>query len=303
MEKTMEPLQFHDVERFFQQYFPEDVATKLTETSKLGGVFFGDEHVAIFAELCGLSTDHPIVQKLRIPYIIFGKHYFMLDAVVDDHSSSSDVLYVTHILFATFYQIVSELMTSTTPEKAMACAQIMAKRIAENTMAVENELIFRATPDPIGKAEEYAMMVGRSNCTILFYEIMCFLNNMEPHPEIVEVLFDVVHYMQMGDDVGDWTDDFENNIWTPLLKECAKHLESTENVSRQDIECALFTTGVYENHLRNIILGMNGIEERLKQIPEVKSTGVVAWIDKKRKFAHQLLREAIGTKLTYLSNG
>lgn len=283
------------------KYFPNEAnnLAELCHRDETG--FLGDFHIDVFAELSDFDENSSIVARLKIAYILISNLYFLLDATVDGHlRHPSDVLYTPHLVFLTLtfiYEIADEM--DLTKEQKRELSRIISQKMSANAKAVKNEMMYRSQDV---NSHDYQSIVGRSNSTILFYEIMSYLQKQEPNIQVKQILNDIVYYMQLGDDLGDWKKDLAEGNYTPLLQECFKRIPNAKKHELSLVEQELYINGVYEEYVSQIINGFDRLYTQTTSLKGISVTKLCAYIEKKRKDAYGLLEEMLKTKVVFLQN-
>lgn len=281
-------------------YLPNDIEKIRELCIKGNDSYWGKEHIDILAELAGLDEHDPIIDDLRIPYVLFSAHYFLLDAAVDQHlSDPADILFVTHMLFLTQSLIFQAILQRSEKLINNDLYRTIGRRVSENTFAIQKELNRRKSEFEFSEVD-YPIIVGRSNSTLLFYEILTLLEGHFPDQEILTLLSDLVFYLQLGDDIGDWEEDLERGNYTPLLQLCFKNLPQGQAHTKQMIEEQLFLKGVYEQYMSLLIKNFDRIGNSFSKLKNIKSKKAQAFIKDARNKAYQLITGVVSRKVSYI---
>jgi hypothetical protein len=259
--------------------------------------------VAILAELAGLADDDPVILRLSVPYILLSTHYFLLDAAVDGHADeATDVLATTQLLFLVSAMIGEELGGRLGAEERAAVYRRVAARLAENAAAVGIELGRRRGWE-LPNELDYRAGVGRSNSTLLFYDLLCALAGREPDAAVEALCGDLLYYLQMGDDLGDWRDDLWAGNRTMLIRECAARLPEEARDDPARIERELLLGGFYELYTARLVKNLDRIVGELRAMGELRSVRLQAYVETARGRALKLLTDVVRTKLEYVASG
>lgn len=295
--------QLKEFEDFVGIFFPPEDVKKIKIMSEKGGdSLWGYDHIDILGALAGFETRHPILDRLRLPYVLLSSHYFLLDDTIDHHLlQEDDVLYSTHLLFLVYSQVFLFTENSISEQAKTEFLQRIAKLISENASAIRLEIRQRAGFYKPSKDENYQMVAGRSNSTIQFYEILCFFAGKETNNKVISLLSDLVYYLQLGDDLGDWSQDFKRGNFTPLLQECFQQLPVDKRNDFSAIESVLYTSGIYEQYVAQIVNNLDRIKSQFLELHDVDARPTCKWIDGARSKAYYLLSNMIAKKLSFLS--
>lgn len=296
-------VQLQEFENYVGSLFPkEDVERLKTLCQKGSEALLGYDHVDILGALAGLKTGDPLLERLRMPYILLSSHYLLLDDVIDRHlAKEDDALYSSHLLLMAYSEIFLSLNADTPDEIKSDLVIRMANRVFENAYAVRQEIKQRTGLYQPNKDENYQMIAGRSNSTIQFYEILCLLTGRTPEEHIIHLLTELIYYLQLGDDLGDWNKDFQRNNFTPLIQECFLHLPAEKHSEISSIEEVLYTGGVYEKYVAQIVNNLDKIKTEFMEIKGIDTQPICEWIDGARSKAYYLLSNMVSKKLTLLA--
>jgi hypothetical protein len=283
------------------QYLGADSEHLLALCRRDRGRLVGHDHVEILAELAGLPDGTPVVERLTVPYILLSTHYFVLDAIVDGHAEDHlDVLSTTPLLFLAMVLVGDELQ-ALGPEDRRELLRRAGARIVENAGAVSIETERRRGWDPPNEVDVRAA-VGRSNSTLLFYDLLCALAGHPPDPDVERVLSDLLHHLQMGDDLGDWRQDLRAGNHTMLLRECAARLGRPTPPDARALERELLIDGGYEAYVGRLVGNLDRIARELRALEHVRSERAQAYVSAARVALVRVLTDVVRTKLTHVSD-
>jgi hypothetical protein len=306
MEERVKPsieAQFATFTEFAADFFPNDEKALRIVSCKGNEDIWGFNHIDILGALAGYANADPILDTLRIPYVVFSAHYFVLDDVIDENSSlEGDVLYITHLLFLTYARLLPLIAEKVPAAYQKQTLSNMSLRISQNADAIRNEVKRRSTYYEPGEID-YQIIVGRSNSTLQFYEILCWLKGNPPDQKIIQLLSDLVYYLQFGDDLGDWRKDFERKNYTVLLQECFRFLTADQRNNINAVEETLYTQGVYESYVARIVNNLDRIESEFQGFDQINVIPICDWIKGARAKAVYLLTNMVSKKMEYLAGG
>lgn len=295
-------IQLQEFDNYVGSLFPKEDTERLKVLCQKGSeALLGYDHVDILGALAGLKTGDPLLEKLRMPYILLSSHYLLLDDVIDHHlAKEDDALYSSHLLLMAYSEIFLSLKANTPEEIKLELVKRMANRVFENALAVRLEIKQRTGLYQPNKDDNYQMIAGRSNSTIQFYEILCMFTGKAPNDNIIHLLMELIYYLQLGDDLGDWNKDFKHGNFTPLIQECFLNLPTEKHSDISSIEKVLFTSGVYEKYVAQIVNNLDKIKMEFMEIKEIDTQPICEWIDGARNKAFYLLSNMVSKKLTLL---
>jgi len=283
------------------RYLGSDPHQLLALCKRDRGQFVGHNHVEILAELAGLPEGAPVVERLTVPYILLSTHYFVLDAIVDGHAEELlSVLSTTPLLFLATVLIADELR-DVAPETREELLCHVGRRVSENGHAVRAEIERRQGWEAPNEIDVRAA-VGRSNSTLLFYDVLCAHAGRPTDPAVERVLSELLYHLQMGDDLGDWQQDLRDGNHTILLRESVARLGQDVPPDRRAIERELFIDGGYESYVGRLVANLDRIAAKLRALDHVRSDRAQAYVAVARAALVRVLTEVIRTKLDHLAD-
>lgn len=296
--------QLQEFDNYVGSLFPKEDTERLKILCQKGSeALLGYDHVDVLGALAGLKTGDPLLEKLRMPYILLSSHYLLLDDVIDRHlAKEEDALYSSHLLLMAYSEIFLSLNANAAERTKLDLVKRMANRVFENAFAVRQEIKQRTGEYRPNKDENYQMIAGRSNSTIQFYEILCLLTGKTPDENIIYLLTELIYYLQLGDDLGDWNKDFKHGNFTPLIQECFLHLPAEKRSDISSIETVLYTGGVYEKYVAQIVNNLDKIKNEFMELNGINTQPICDWIDGARSKAYYLLSNMVTKKLALLKN-
>lgn len=280
------------------QIFPREVDALVTLCTNNSGYPLGFAHPDSFLELVGFELEEKLLLKLRTGYVCLSGYYFLLDAIIDEHlTDSPKALYLSHLLSAThllFYEVCREINPSCQPR----LSEIICSYISDNAEAVQAELRFQASPLVPAEVDEYMSIVGRSNSALLLYETLCAVSGRAIDITILGLLNDLVYYLQLIDDLGDWREDYCSKRWTSLLRTCfSRHKRILDEA---EVEEEIYLSGISERRLATAINGLTRVQNGFISLQGVSSTRLQLLIDTQTKKARASLEERVQLKLDVL---
>lgn len=268
------------VQNYIARFFPKETDALVRLSLNEDGHPFCFNHIDLFHEMIGFPFKDEDRDELRMGYVTLSAYYFLLDAVIDNHlHNESDALYLSHFFSMAWHSFVT-VAQRIRPDSLDELGTTFFKFISLNAQAVQNEAIFQQTPLIVNEEEEYESIVGRLNTFLLLYHILTLLTGQPSEPKVTKILSDLLFYLQLGDDLGDWREDAQAKHWTSFLRLCFNHTGTP--MSEEEIELAIFLDGLYEIRAAKIINGMEDLLCQLRDLPSLVSQHLQIFI-----FAHQ----------------
>jgi len=171
--------------------------------------------------------------------------------------------------------------------------------LSKNAYANVLEQKFELNKASQSRQEEFESIVGRSNSFIYLYTHLCILNKTKPDLQVLKQLENLVYYLQLADDLGDWRTDYMRGHWTPFIHNIHQSQSLKGNASIAEIENIIFTKGIYEEELLKVIKGLSQIVLNLSNRSN-EGKKIILNINKKIDLVKQQLIQVTAAKLKYL---
>jgi hypothetical protein len=237
--------------------------------------------------------------QIHRAYVYLASYYFCIDAIVDHHPrnpalciDSPRIVILTGPLLSRSLACFHEAIEGHFPQQAQLVLPHLTHLLVENATALQFEI--DATRSPfvaLTPEEDERCIIGRANIFIfLFYLYLSVVD----HPDmlvILELLRQFVIFMQFGDDLSDWRDDFRAHRWTSFLRECLSILGRIP--SESELEEFIYLSGAYERRLVCVINGFSALVERFTALDQ---SAIATYISNERAAALRELRDITAIK-------
>jgi hypothetical protein len=258
------------------------------------GIPLGYEHVAMLAEYCGVEDGSPGLRELTMGYVLISAYYFLLDAVADGHLANPvDCVYLTHLLAGGLEKISDSVVLADSSATSRA-RKVIHSHISENAAAIRLEKQLQENPFEIAPEEERRNIIGRSNSALLLFELMTLLYNQKSRPQDRLILEDIIYYLQLGDDLSDWREDFSSLRWTSFLRRCLSVLGRIP--TEPELEVHVYLSGCYEEWASLIIRGLNSASTTLAA-RENRPLKLIGLVESQKAMLEAALTDWITAKL------
>jgi hypothetical protein len=135
-------------------------------------------------------------------------------------------------------------------------------------------------------------------CLFFLFEYYWMLSDNSNLPFVISKLREFVFLMQLGDDLGDWREDFRAGRWTSFLRECFGILGCIP--LEQELEEYVYLSGAYELRLARVVTGLSGIADAFCRIGQ---NDLASYISFERNTALDALREFTRIKVEFDAGG
>ena len=146
-------------------------------------------------------------------------------------------------------------------------------------------------------------LVNRSRLFIGLFEGICRLKGRPPLDAEIRILEEFLFWMQRGDDLGDWREDYRtghNSYFIRLSIQANGERPATE----AEMEEYVYLSGAYEEEAKRIINGLHNIETvvRTGSAGTTANVAFAAFVEKQRRSIDQVLSEFRSTKEPYIDH-
>ena len=293
------PKDFEDFSASVEALFPGDENKLRRFYRSSRGIPLGYEHTGMLAELCDVKLDSAGFKELTLGYVLLSSYYFLLDAVVDGHLEDvTDSVYLTQLLAGALGKI-DEAASLANPTIRPKLRPLIFAHISQNAEAICTEKRLHAEPFELAIEDERRSIIGRSNSALLLYELIAEIYSCEPTRESRIILEDIVYYLQLGDDLSDWREDFRASRRTLFLRRCVGGIGALP--TERALEEFVYLSGFYEEWAGDIVGGLSSISTLLHG-RRPQPTGLISLVDSQRMDLENALRDWIAAKL-YAARG
>jgi hypothetical protein len=256
----------------------------------------------VFAQRSAGLEDLPpaISADLHCGYLYLASYYFCVDAALDRHARSTTsglehlLPYLGHLLTGSISRF-SRALERADPSLVPFFRSRLVEVLSENAEALKVEAAFAQQPLIPHVQEEFESIVGRANATHFLFELMWRLAGRTMPESLRHQLRRFTFVMQLGDDLGDWRDDFRARRWTSFLRECFARLEKIPQ--EDDLEDHIYVGGAYERRAVQVVAEFDDILANLDRVPG--QTAVSTWIKAERDQAYHGLCDFVREKLSF----
>jgi hypothetical protein len=251
------------ISKALHEAFPEDAKVLLRLCNHGLDQPLGFDHPFIIEDLVGKNLSEKDFENIRLAYVMVTAYYFLLDAVADDHLENKlHSLYLTHLLTLAC-QKFDEVIFSNPHIDSSKFNKIFHQLISENAKAIRLENEFASNPFSYSEQNEYASIVGRSNSSIILLQIIATLTESDSTNDLEEILKDFAFFVQLGDDLADWRDDFKTKKYTSFLREIfSKH---NRVLTEEELEEEIYLTTIFEARAVKVIKGLERITKQIEK--------------------------------------
>ena len=292
-----QPENNHIILNALRETFPDD-AQALFQLCQLGlSEPLGLSHPHIVEDLIGGELDSDDHEHIQIGYVMITAYYFLLDAVVDGHLDDPlRALYLSHFLSLACRKFDKVIYSH--PEKDFNRFNTeFYNLVSQNARAIRLENEFSANSLSYSEEKEYASIVGRSNSSIMLLELIGALTSQSNTDQYKEILEDFAYYVQLGDDLADWREDYKANKYSTFLRELfAKH---ERILSEQELDEEIYLSGIFEARALTVINGLESTISKIEAIDKNNGSFLKEHIKRQIEAVKQLMTQVIEIKLHF----
>lgn len=280
-----------------KEAFPDD-AEALLKLCQLGlPEPLGYSHPGIVADLMGARLNSGDLEKIQVGYVMITAYYFLLDAVVDGHLDDPlRALYLTHFLVLACQKFDEVIYAY--PEKDFSRFKSEFNHlVSENARAIRLENEFSSNSLSHSEENEYNSIVGRSNSSIMLLELIGALANQPYTEKYKDVLQDFAYYVQLGDDLADWREDFQARKYSTFIRELfAKHHRI---LTEEELEEEIYLSGVFEARSVKVVKGLENTISKIEAIDKNNGNILKAHIKRQIEAVKELMTQVIEIKIQF----
>lgn len=291
------PKNNHFILNALLETFPDD-AQALFRLCQLGlSEPLGLSHPEVVEDLMGVEIDGNDREKIQVGYVMITAYYFLLDAVVDGHLDDPLLaLYLTHFLSLACRKF-DEVIYSYPDKDVERFKTEFNNLVSKNAMAIRLENEFSANSLSFSEEKEYASIVGRSNSSIVLLELIGVLTHQANTDQYKEVLQDFAYFVQLGDDLADWREDYKAHKYSTFLREL--FTQHKRILSEQELEEEIYLSGVFEARALKVIKGLEHTISKIEAIDKNNGSYLKAHIKHQIEAVKQLMTHVIEIKLHF----
>lgn len=257
----------------------------------------GIDHPLIIQDLIGAKLNQNDFEKIQVGYVMITAYYFLLDAVADGHLDDKlNSLYLTHLLTLAC-QKFDEVIFSNSKVDFKNFNSTFQQLVSENAKAIRLENQFSSNAFTFSEEEEYSSIVGRSNSSIILLELIASLTQTNNKSKLKEVLRDFAFFVQLGDDLADWRDDYKAQKYSSFLRELfSKH---GQILSESELEEEIYLTSIFEARALKVIKGLENTNRKIETVSESNGKYLKLLIQNQIEKIKLLMTQVIEIKLRF----
>lgn len=230
----------------------------------------GYSHFDIFNQLSPSSTlSNNITEEIRISYVYMVAYFFALDRLVDSQSDKKieKILLVPLVVSAYKRLFAIHISSHLDPEILI---DEFSRLMMVNTYALLDEEMKHQLPMIVNLKEDFENIYGRAILFEFLYKLVCWHKKEKIFTDVISAIREFLFFMQLGDDLGDWREDFLEKRWTSFLRECFSNIGYIPN-NESELEEYVYLSGIYENRAEYVLHGLRHVHEQCLLIKEVNT--------------------------------
>lgn len=237
--------------------------------------------------------------NLQAGYVYLTAAYYAIDALVDEHGvigdGSKDILLSADvgIVIVGSFNRFTKLFLKENPQNLLWFLDRFRNLFLENSLALREEFFYRQDRNKeFSEKDEFFSMWARSNTFIFLFEICYALKGHKMPSDLERDLRNLLYYLQWGDDIGDWREDFRAKKWTPFLRSCIA--SSSDGIDEKWLEKKIYIDGKLEYHMGKVIEGLAKVKSKIP----AKSKSLRIFIDIQLRKAKKILVDFLTEKIS-----
>lgn len=291
------PDQFSDFRKQIAQLFPRHVESVLRIASNEVGAPIGYRHVEYLDSWSPPSLEASIARDLQTAYILFVAAIFAVDHLWDEQSQSED-----DILYPSFLTLAAAKILLAIQSRAGVAGllDIFLSSFDEFVLAMKIERSARSSRGLNDEVDRHHL-VNRSRCFIALFEAICRLKGRPALEAEIKILEEFIFWMQRGDDLGDWREDYRSAHKSYFIRSCIHALGELPG-SEAELEEYVYLSGAYEEEANRIIGGLKRIETLVRDVSAGPAANLAfaAFVEKQHRSVDQVLADFRAIKNRYL---
>ena len=263
------------------------------------GAPLGYRHVEYLDFWSSPGLDASIARDLRTAYVLLASVVFAIDRLWDEQSQSEDDILYPSFLTLSAAKILSGI-ESRSGVHGLVDAFLNSFDVFSLAMKIERSARISRNVD---RHVDRNHLVNRSRLFIGLFEGICRLKGRPPLDAEIRILEEFLFWMQRGDDLGDWREDYRtghNSYFIRLSIQANGERPATE----AEMEEYVYLSGAYEEEAKRIINGLHNIETvvRTGSAGTTANVAFAAFVEKQRRSIDQVLSEFRSTKEPYIDH-
>ena len=293
------PDQFSDFREEIAHLFPRHVESVLRVVLNEVGAPLGYRHVEYLDSWSSPGLDASIARDLRTAYVLLASVVFAIDRLWDEQSQNEDDILYPSFLALSAAKILSAI-ESRSGIHGLVDAFLNSFDVFSLAMKMERSARISRNVD---RHVDRNHLVNRSRLFIGLFEGICRLKGRPPLDAEIRILEEFLFWMQRGDDLGDWREDYRtghNSYFIRLSIQANGERPATE----AEMEEYVYLSGAYEEEAKRIINGLHNIETvvRTGSAGTTANVAFAAFVEKQRRSIDQVLSEFRSAKEPYIDH-
>ena len=293
------PDQFSDFREEIAHLFPRHVESVLRVVLNEVGAPLGYRHVEYLDSWSSPGLDASIARDLRTAYVLLASVVFAIDRLWDEQSQNEDDILYPSFLALSAAKILSAI-ESRSGIHGLVDAFLNSFDVFSLAMKMERSARISRNVD---RHVDRNHLVNRSRLFIGLFEGICRLKGRPPLDAEIKILEEFLFWMQRGDDLGDWREDYRtghNSYFIRLSIQAHGERPATE----AEMEEYVYLSGAYEEKAKRIINGLHNIETvvRTGSAGTTANVAFAAFVEKQRRSIDQVLSEFRSAKEPYIDH-
>ena len=225
---------------------------------------FGIMHIGHFD---GLETPHlesHTADELAIAYVYLATCFFCMDHLYDHESKNDFEILATSLCLERATARISNALQKLNLDVSVGHIEI-AKLLHKFTEAMVLERKIKSSIELHDESLERSHTIGRSWLVIFAYRL---IQQIKGRPVVVQaqaLLEEGIYLLQLGDDWGDWREDFRSGNWNTFLRRCFFDIGRLPK-HEGELERYIYLSGAYEQQGRMISRGLKKVASGLAKI-------------------------------------
>jgi len=238
----------------------------------------GITHVSYFDQLFDPALDENDLSDLTVIYVYLAAAFFCVDHVCDGDTKNIIEPLGSHLLLAKAIRRL-EIISSRQAGLSDSPADLVGDLFVEFTQAMIAEKHAKSQHRPLSEADERRHVVGRSWLVIFMIKIVRIVKQLPPSNDNEEVCKDMIFYLQLGDDWGDWREDYRSGNWSTFLRDCVQHMGRPPK-DENELERFIYLSGAYERWGKLIMEGLHSVAQRLQEMHGERAQGLLTVVNR-----------------------
>lgn len=202
----------------------------------------------------------PALSEVQVEHLTLGYVYLAIAFFCIDHVWDGDVLQGIEPLAGPLMLAVAEkhLGRSAGPPSKLGQLDALCDLLARFSSAMLVERALHKGARSLTDDEEREYVVGRSALIPFMVNQVLMAKGLPPDESATQLFESAVFYLQMGDDWGDWREDFRIGNQSTFLRLCASRVGSSWDTEAK-LERFVYLSGIYEEWGQRVAKGLQTV--------------------------------------------